>query len=84
MGHVKSGDVIWGVAWLSCINCIKRRAYYLYWKVGDSGWYAEVDPKKLELPQLVMTPYSESQINDYVDKTVPPRQRKTMKESFSD
>ncbi len=83
MGHIKNGDVIWGVASVTCINCIKRRSYYLYWKVGYGGWYAETDPSKLELPQPAMTPFSDSQINNYVDKMVPANKRKVMKQTFS-
>jgi hypothetical protein len=76
MGHIKNEDVIWGVAMISCINCLKRRAYYVYWKVGAGGWYAETDYKKMELPAPSMTPYSEDQINKYVDKMVPTDKRK--------
>ena len=71
MNHVKSGEIIFGVAWVTCINCIKDRAYYVYWKAGEGGWYAEQNPKQLELPKPIATAYSDMQINEYLDKLVP-------------
>jgi hypothetical protein len=58
-GHIKPGDIFWGLASVTSINCVKRRAYYLYWKVGEGGCYAETDWKNLTLPKPEMTPYSE-------------------------
>jgi hypothetical protein len=84
MGHVKSADVIWGVATITCVECIKNRAYYIYWKVGVGGWYAETDPATLALPAPVMTPFSDAQIDDYADRTVPRNKRKVIKERFND
>ena len=84
MGHIKNGDVIWGIAWVSCINCVARRAYYVYWKVGTGGWYAESNPKKLELPKPVMTPFSDEKINEYIEKIVPLDKRTQMKETYND
>jgi hypothetical protein len=81
--HTKPGDVIWGAAWLTCINCKKRRGYYLYWKVGEGGWYAEVPLKGMELPQPVDRAYGDGEIKEYVDKMVPPEKRKTIKRQFT-
>ena len=83
MGHIKGGDIIWGVAWITCVDCARNRAYYVYWKAGDGGWYAETDPKRLQLPKPVMTPFSDSQVDEYVDKLVPLKERQHMKEKFS-
>ena len=75
MGHIQNGDVIWGVASITCINCIKRRDYYLYWRVGFGGWYAETNPKKVELPQPSTIPHPLDQITKYVDGMVPADKR---------
>jgi hypothetical protein len=84
MGHIKRGDVIWGVATITCINCEKQRAYYIYWKAGTGGWYAEADdPNNLQLPQPVATRFSDDQINAYVDTVVPMNRRRQMEETFS-
>jgi pimeloyl-ACP methyl ester carboxylesterase len=39
--HVKNGDELFGRVILSCLNCDKQRYYWLYWKVGETGWYVE-------------------------------------------
>jgi hypothetical protein len=83
MSHTKPGDVIWGAAWLTCINCKKRRGYYLYWKVGEGGWYAEVPLREMELPQPVDRAYGDGEIKEYVDKMVPLEKRKTIKRQFT-
>jgi hypothetical protein len=82
-GHVKTGDVILGFAMLTCINCIKQRAYYVYWKAGEGGWYAEADANSLQIPRPSPTPYSDEQIKEYVDKLVPMDKREKMTETFS-
>lgn len=80
--HVKIGDIIFGVAWVTCENCIKSRAYYLYWKAGQGGWYAEANPSKLQLPRPVMNSFTEAQIGTYVDTLVPIGNRKPIPESI--
>lgn len=82
MGHIKEGDIIWGFAAITCIDCMKQRSYYVYWKAGVGGWFAEADPKHLMLPKPVMTPFSESQIDAYVNKLVPAEDRQQMKETL--
>jgi hypothetical protein len=83
MRHVKRGDVIWGVASITCINCVQQRAYYVYWKAGEGGWYAEADSNNMQLPKPVTTSFSDEQINQYVDTIVPMNERQKMKETFS-
>jgi len=83
MSHVKRGDVVFGVAWLTCKNCIKQRAYYVYWKVGTGGWYAEADPTKLQLPAPRMQPVPDAEINQYVDKLIPSENRKIIQEGLN-
>jgi hypothetical protein len=81
--HIKRGDVIWGVAWLTCINCAKQRAYYVYWKSGEGGWFAEAEMKNLQLPQPTVTPFSDAQISEYVDRIVLLKDRRSMKRIFT-
>src|SRR5271157_967599 len=81
MGHIKNGDVIFGVAWLTCSNCVTRRAYYIYWKVAEGGWYAETDAKSLEGKR--MTIYADTgQMKEYLDKEVPVNTRQIMQPTF--
>ncbi len=51
--HIKDGDKVWGFGQLTCENCSKTRYYYIYWVMGQGGWYAEV-PKEnaLKLPSI--------------------------------
>lgn len=83
MSHVKLGDVIYGAAWITCINCKKRRGYYLYWKVGEGGWYAEVPLNGMELPAPTDRPYTDLEIQEYVDRVVPREKRKPIKQQFT-
>jgi hypothetical protein len=79
--QIKAGDVIFGASWITCINCKKRRGYYLYWKVGDGGWYAEVPLKGMQLPRSE-GPATDMQIKEYVDKLVPFEKRTPIKQQF--
>jgi len=83
MTYIKPGDVIYGAAWVTCFNCKKRRGYYLYWKVGEGGWFAEVPLKGMQLPKPVDRPYTSTEIKDYMDKTVPEEKRKPINEQYA-
>jgi hypothetical protein len=70
--HVKQGDILSGVFYLTCENCSKVRAYYFYFVVGRGGWYAEAqDWKKIELPSPLNVKVSYDAIQRYEDKLVP-------------
>jgi hypothetical protein len=70
--HVQKGDKLWLVGFITCANCSKTRAYYVYFEVGKGGWYAEApDSKKMELPKPLDRPVSDAEIDAYADKLAP-------------
>jgi len=36
---VENGDQLFGYANVSCVNCSGHRTYYVYFRVGQGGWY---------------------------------------------
>jgi len=38
---IKQGDRVFGYMWASCPNCERTRAYVIYAKQNDGGWFAE-------------------------------------------
>ncbi|MGO9264791.1 MAG: hypothetical protein ACLQBA_07890 [Candidatus Binataceae bacterium] len=77
--HVQRGDKLWLAAFITCANCAKTRAYYVYFEVGKGGWYAEApDSKKMELPAPFARPVSDTEIKAYADKLVPVSSRITI------
>ena len=41
-GEIQHGHVIFGTASVQCLNCERIRHYWIYLKIGESGWIAEV------------------------------------------
>jgi hypothetical protein len=83
-GHVQYGDKLLAIGWITCANCVKTRAYYVYFEVGVGGWYAPVpDAKKLEFPKPMTKAASDTEIKDYLDKLVPPVSRTPIPETLS-
>lgn len=71
--HVKHGDRIWGFATLTCENCIKTRRYYVYWVMGEGGWYAEIpDSMPLKLPAISPPgPVSDAELQSFIQQSLP-------------
>ncbi|HXM94199.1 MAG TPA: hypothetical protein VOA64_08100 [Candidatus Dormibacteraeota bacterium] len=42
---VKKGDRVFGWMGVTCRNCIRTRAYWLYFVDGQGGWYSEMPAK---------------------------------------
>jgi hypothetical protein len=54
--HVKPGDVIVGAVSATCFNCSNYRVYFIYFKMGEGGWfYREPDPNKVHLLRPLKT-----------------------------
>jgi hypothetical protein len=43
VSHVKYGDGLFGVGYVVCSNCQNYRFYWIYFRLGFGGWYAETD-----------------------------------------
>ena len=72
---VKSGDVIFGSASVSCPHCSRGRTFLVYIKLGSEGWYSEVKSVTSgDLVHLSPTPYLVNSVRDFT-KTVPDQDR---------
>jgi hypothetical protein len=81
--HVQRGDKLWLAAWITCANCAKTRAYYVYFEVGKGGWYAQApDSTKMELPKPLDRPVSDAEIEAYADELVPISSRITIPQTL--
>ena len=86
--HVKSGDIILGTIGVTCINCIKVRTYYVYFQMGSGGWFYAVPNGKekdlfIPVPAANKKALSIAEIEDAMDKVVPPSLRIPIKKSFN-
>ena len=81
--HVQSGDHLFGIAYTTCVNCEKERAYWIYFVVAKGGWYKEMDGvpwgKKIQIPKSDAT---ENQIGEVIDSQVPQKNRILYREQF--
>lgn len=41
--RLAGGDRVLGVVTVTCPDCMRDRVYWLYAKIGEAGWYAEMD-----------------------------------------
>jgi hypothetical protein len=71
--HIKTGDVIVGVISATCFNCLKARRYYIYFKVGEGGWFQRVPNSKDEvhIPQSSIKTIPEAELQNFLDTEVP-------------
>lgn len=81
---VRTGDRLFGVAEVYCFNCVRERAYYLYFKIGSGGWYGEangtIHGAKFTTPS---NKDNDEKIAAIFDAEVPsPRQRLTIPEAI--
>lgn len=82
--HVKEGDILVGQISATCINCIRVRRYYLYFKMGTGGWYWPIPESKktVQVPVPKVSSATEEEINAFLDKMVPKDARLAIPESF--
>ena len=82
--HVKDGDILFGQISTTCINCLRVRRYYVYFKVGTGGWFWPIPKAQNAVPILMPNVPSipESQINAFLDETVPKTSRLPIPVSF--
>ena len=68
---IKSGDQIFGFVTISCLNCAGNRSYWLYWEVGDGGWYANFIPIQKDTQLFKQGNLSRSEVDERVSRVVP-------------
>jgi hypothetical protein len=69
---VKKGDVLFGQLILTCLNCDEQRYYWLYWKIGESGWYEEIPENASKVIPFIQSPnLTSAEIVTVIDALVP-------------
>lgn len=83
--HAKDGDILFGMISATCINCIRVRKYYIYFRIGSGGWFYPIPASKkfvnILMPKTQSIP--EEQITAFLDSEVPPKLRIPIPESFN-
>jgi hypothetical protein len=70
--HVKTGDAIVGTISFTCINCTNIRRYYVYFRVGEGGWFYPVPVgKQLPIPMPKIKTVPDSDLQQFLDQQVP-------------
>jgi hypothetical protein len=68
---VQKGDRLFGIAYVTCMNCETQRAYWVYFVVGSGGWYKQMTGlpwgKTIQIPK---SDASEIQIQTTIDNQV--------------
>jgi hypothetical protein len=81
--HVREGDVIIGYIGVSCINCFKLRRYYVYFKIGEGGWFYPVPlGKDLSSISYNIRTVPDSALYQFLDKNFPKEKRIAIPERF--
>src|ERR1035441_1209497 len=61
--HVKDGDILLGQIAVTCINCLRVRRYYVYFKMGTGGWVWPIPQTQkvvnILMPKVVSMPESQ-------------------------
>ena len=74
--HVKKGDVIVGLISTTCINCKTVRRYYVYFKMGEGGWYYEMPKgKEAMIPMPKGESVAENELEAFLDSQIPHKLR---------
>jgi hypothetical protein len=76
---VKPADRIFGSVSISCPMCVKSRAYWVYIKAGDGGWYAEQSGPPKGLANLDAARKISADFETYVNMLAPPSTRVLIK-----
>jgi len=71
--HVKKGDVIVGAIATTCFNCLTERKYYIYFKVGEGGWFYPVkdDPSNIRIPYTKLKNIPDPILEEFLRTQVP-------------
>ena len=78
--HVKPEDKLFGLVWVTCLNCVTTRAYWVYFQAEKGGWYA-YDPSMNEGGRTTKMPVRDAPDTDAtVDALVPPSKRTPIQE----
>lgn len=77
---VKSGDVLVGIVGVTCFNCMEARRYYVYFKVGEGGWFSRMEPG-YKFPALTKN-IPDDQLQKFLDAQVPQDKRTIIPETF--
>jgi pimeloyl-ACP methyl ester carboxylesterase len=74
--YVKDEDRLFGEFLITCRECPAQRAYWLYWKVGEGGWYAEISASgSRSIPFIKLPHMSDDEITKAIDILVPDQGR---------
>lgn len=73
--HVKAGDKLFGLVWVTCFNCAMTRPYWLYFEVGKGAWYSYNASGK-DFPDCIRTRgLSSAEIDTCIDEFIPSNER---------
>ena len=67
---VKQNDRITGYATVLCPDCLKTRAYWIYYEQGEGGWYCEM-PKAVFPTGLAFFTQMRENVEGYLDEIAP-------------
>jgi hypothetical protein len=68
---IKSGDQIFGFATITCLNCAGDKSYWLYWEVGNGGWYANFTPIDKDAQLFKQGNLSRSEVDERISRWIP-------------
>jgi hypothetical protein len=72
---VKSGDRVFGVIAIGCMNCAAESKFWFYWKVGEGGWFALFTPLAADAKLFKEPSLSNDEIDALIDRIVPLQSR---------
>jgi hypothetical protein len=68
--RVTTGDRLFGLGAITCDDCLGTRNYWVYYEVGEGGWFSPIEPGTSGMPFFDRKPPSDRAIDDALDALV--------------
>lgn len=82
--HVKAGSRLFGVAFITCLDCRRTTTYWVYWEVGGQGWFSPIKAgTNPAMPYYRMRNVPNEMVDKALNALVPPKERIALQERDS-
>jgi len=73
--YAAKGDRLFGLGAITCEDCTGTRNYWMYYKLGEGGWYSPIKAGSSGMPFFDRKPQSDEAITTALERLVPQQDR---------